>query len=80
MPKILNFVKKIHYYSKLFTGVLTRYPANGNSFDIQDERIEREVKGISAEVSLSAKINLSKLGNMFLFFEFVPKFLSKKGK
>ena len=24
MPKILNFVKNIHYYSKLFTGVLTQ--------------------------------------------------------
>ena len=24
MPKILNFVRIIHYYSKLFTGVLTR--------------------------------------------------------
>jgi len=30
------------------------YPANGNSFDIQDERIEREVKGISAEVRTNA--------------------------
>ena len=27
MPKILNFVKIIHYYSKLFTGVL-RLDAN----------------------------------------------------
>ena len=24
LPKILNFVKIIHYYSKLFTGVLSR--------------------------------------------------------
>jgi uncharacterized protein YkwD len=30
------------------------YPANGNSFDIQNERIEREVKGISAEVRTNA--------------------------
>ena len=24
LPKILNFVKKIHYYSKLFTSLLTK--------------------------------------------------------
>ena len=27
LPKILKFVKKIHYYSELFTSLLTRYPS-----------------------------------------------------
>ena len=34
IEKILNFVKIIHYYSKLFTGVLRRDPR----VDAQEER------------------------------------------
>jgi hypothetical protein len=31
LPKILNFVKKIHYYSKLFTSLLTRERGAGRA-------------------------------------------------
>ena len=33
MPKILNFVKIIQYYSKLFTGVLNRRGEAGSELD-----------------------------------------------
>ena len=45
MPKILNFVKKIHYYSELFTSLL-RYPtldefeAKLKSFVVLEEKLD----------------------------------------
>ena len=31
MPKILNFVKKFHYYSELFTSLLKKDPASADA-------------------------------------------------
>ena len=38
LPRILNFVKIIHYYSKLFTGVLSCARSAG----VEDEILEAE--------------------------------------
>ena len=35
LPKILNFVRIIHYFSKLFTSLLTPHPAAGDGDDAE---------------------------------------------
>ena len=48
MPKILNFVKKNHYYSKLFTSLLNR--AEGPGAELLRRPRELALPGLDPEV------------------------------
>ena len=52
--KILNFVKIIHYYSKLFTGVLTQDAVSGTELDQQGRCRTRWGIGQTLQGSFSA--------------------------
>ena len=43
MPKILNFVKKIHYYSKLFTSLLRLVDVRKDDLAKTDSQISAKI-------------------------------------
>ena len=74
MPKILNFVKIIHYYSKLFTGVLRLYRLRLLALDPQYTDHDVAAKSLShaREAFASARRYVEGTWKEYQFGEDVP--------